>query len=599
MDSPETTLRDLWVTPWVLPLSKIHQHAATAACWLFVVCTPAQVPVSKPNVGELARADMGLGKIGKPQSTESPKASALAHYGSALCLESNTFIREALPHYQKVLAADPSNAELAYYVAELAVNYANRATAVQLLETQIQRQGQLPAHWLNLVRFHSTYVDAFDKDKPAQLLEQSLKRFPQSAEVYTAAVVHELQEKNRTKALSLMQQAQSQAVSQPAYWLDMGKVAQEVWPLAHPELRDQHREKVNPFFAKAQELALKPDNKASRDVTLTSVAQYYVASNQLPLATTTTEALIKVNRSATTLRLLARLYEAGEKAEAAYPLLEEITQLEPNDADAHRRLMAHYLEQQDFPASLPHAEALVRLGGTNSSDYWRLGQLHLALKDSDAALKVARRAMALFPNNPQLHLLAADCLRSQRRTTEALKSIEQAEALAQATQPDVLSSDFYSRWADLLQSTKQFDEAAAKYQKAITLVPEDAPKSAAVILNNLGYMWLEQGRNLDQAGDFISRAVKLEPESPVYLDSLGWFFFLKGNNTRALEILLDVEKRMGQEVDSEILDHVGQVYERMKDVPNAKAYYERALKLDPKNGAAKNHMDRLLGRFTF
>jgi tetratricopeptide (TPR) repeat protein len=583
----------LWLTRLVCPFSKSPQHAALAACWFFA-------SVDSALSVEPARADMGLGRIAPGPPAEATAASqSLAHYASALCLESKVFIRESLPHYQRVIQADPGNTELAFYVAELLLNYADKAAAVKLLEDCIQKQGDKPGTWLNLARFLGTYLgnDPFEKERPGDIIAEALKRFPKSAEVIEAAVVHQLKNQQRDAAMKLLAQAQTQPVVDPGYWVALGRIAQEVWPLAHPELRDEHRAKVNPFFAKAKLLAKGPTHSE----TLATVAQYYVASNQLPLATEVAESLSKISRTAVNLRLLARLYEAGEKSDNAYPLLEEILKLEPGDIDTHRRLLAHYLESQEYREAVPHAEAMVKLAGSSTSDYWRLGQLHLLLRDPDEALAVTRRALALFPDSAQLHLMAADCHRARRRFTEGLAAYQKAETLAKATQPDVLSAAFYSNWADLLQSGRQFDEAAKKYQRAISMVPEDEPQRAAVILNNLGYMWLEQGRNLEQAGDFIARAVKLEPESPVYLDSLGWFHFLKGDYSKALELLLDVEKRLAktEQQDAEIFDHIGQVYERLKESAKAKEYYEKALKLDPKNEGTQKHLDRMLGRLRF
>jgi Flp pilus assembly protein TadD len=44
----------------------------------------------------------------------------------------------------------------------------------------------------------------------------------------------------------------------------------------------------------------------------------------------------------------------------------------------------------------------------------------------------------------------------------------------------------------------------------------------AVALNYLGYMLVEDNRDLDYAGRLIDRALRLEPENGAYLDSKGW-----------------------------------------------------------------------------
>lgn len=565
-----------------------HQHATPwVACWFFAYCLLTPSPAAD-------RADLGLGKVAPP-APSSPLAEGLAHYASALCLESETFIREALPHYRAVLKADPSNTELAYYVAELALNYADRPTALKLLEEGVAQHPELPGTWLNLAKFLATFLssDPFEKDRAAEVLAQALQHFPRSAEVCQEAVLHELRQNQRPRAMKLLDTASSQPVSEPAYWLTLGRVAQEVWPLAHPELRDEHRKKVNPFFVKA--LALSQTQPQLE--TLQAVAQYYLVSNQLPQATVVAEQLVKQHRVPASLRLLARLYESGERADDAWPLLEELLKLEPSDVETHRHLLAHYVEARSYESALPHAEALVQYSGGRSQDYLTLGHVLLQCRKLDPALQIARRAITLFPSSAQFHLLAADCNRLLRRIPEARQSFEKAEVLAKSMQPELLDSAFYSNWADLLQGAQAFDEATQKYKRAIDLVPESEPLRAASILNNLGYMWLEQKRNLDQAGTFISKAVELEPNNPVYLDSLGWFHFLKADYPKALQVLLDVEKRIpADQADAEIFDHIGQVYEKLKDRSKAEDYYRRALKLDPDNEGTQQRLQALLGR---
>ena len=53
--------------------------------------------------------------------------------------------------------------------------------------------------------------------------------------------------------------------------------------------------------------------------------------------------------------------------------------------------------------------------------------------------------------------------------------------------------------------------------RALELEP-DQP----LVLNYLGYSWVEQGRNLDDAKTMIEKAVELRPDDGYIVDSLGW-----------------------------------------------------------------------------
>ena len=39
------------------------------------------------------------------------------------------------------------------------------------------------------------------------------------------------------------------------------------------------------------------------------------------------------------------------------------------------------------------------------------------------------------------------------------------------------------------------------------------------------YMWIERSENLEEAGQFIRRALEMEPNNGAYIDSLGWLYF--------------------------------------------------------------------------
>ena len=113
------------------------------------------------------------------------------------------------------------------------------------------------------------------------------------------------------------------------------------------------------------------------------------------------------------------------------------------------------------------------------------------------------------------------------------------------------------------------------------------------MLNNLGYMWLEQKKNLDQAGEFIRKANELEPKNPVYLDSLGWFHFLKGNYPEALKLLLEVKNMIPKLTaqDAEIIDHIAQTYLKLGDKATALEHFKRALELDPGDSEIKQRYE--------
>ncbi|MDA7528086.1 tetratricopeptide repeat protein, partial [bacterium] len=108
--------------------------------------------------------------------------------------------------------------------------------------------------------------------------------------------------------------------------------------------------------------------------------------------------------------------------------------------------------------------------------------------------------------------------------------------------------------------------------------------------NDLGYLWADQGKNLDKAQGMIEKALEAEPENPAYLDSLGWVLFKQGKFEEAAEKLTTATETKNGD-DSTIFDHLGDALQGLGKASEAKANYEKALELEKKK---KVPSDKLL-----
>jgi len=97
-------------------------------------------------------------------------------------------------------------------------------------------------------------------------------------------------------------------------------------------------------------------------------------------------------------------------------------------------------------------------------------------------------------------------------------------------------------------------------------------------MNYLGYMWADNGENLEQALELVRRAVALEPNNGAYVDSLGWALFRLGQFEEASRHL-ERANQLAPE-DSTILEHLGDVYVALGDIRRAREAYEHALAID-------------------
>lgn len=138
---------------------------------------------------------------------------------------------------------------------------------------------------------------------------------------------------------------------------------------------------------------------------------------------------------------------------------------------------------------------------------------------------------------------------------------------------------FYSR-GTCYERVKNWPSAEADLQKALQLFP-DQP----LVLNYLGYSWVDQGLNLKQGLALIEKAVALRPDDGYIVDSLGWAHFKLGDFKEAVRYL---ERAVELRPDDPTLnDHLGDALWRVGRGLEATFQWDQALSLKPEPDEAE------------
>ena len=117
-------------------------------------------------------------------------------------------------------------------------------------------------------------------------------------------------------------------------------------------------------------------------------------------------------------------------------------------------------------------------------------------------------------------------------------------------------------------------KAESDFLRALELEP-DQP----LVLNYLGYSWVEQMNNLDEARTMIEKAVELRPDDGYIVDSLGWVEYRLGDYEEAVRQL---ERAVAlQAGDPVINDHLGDAYWQVGRLHEARFQWRRVLTLGP------------------
>ncbi len=195
-----------------------------------------------------------------------------------------------------------------------------------------------------------------------------------------------------------------------------------------------------------------------------------------------------------------------------------------------------------------------------------------ALDRTDEAKKRLERLVADHPKDNEAIIAFANILRGRKDFAECADAYSKAIAnIAVPEKPNWVL--FYFRGI-CYERSKQWPLAEADLKKALQLYP-DQP----LVLNYLGYSWVDQGVNLDDGMNMIRRAVEQRPDDGYIVDSLGWANFRIGNYEEAVKELERAVELKPE--DSTINDHLGDAYWRIGRVLEARFQWSHAKDLKP------------------
>jgi tetratricopeptide (TPR) repeat protein len=204
----------------------------------------------------------------------------------------------------------------------------------------------------------------------------------------------------------------------------------------------------------------------------------------------------------------------------------------------------------------------------------RVAEVLDELDRTDEAVAELKRMAAERPNSPQALIELGDILRGRSKFAEAVEAYDGAIARINPIGAQHWSL-LYSRGI-ALERSGQWPRAEADFQRALQLQP-DQP----MVLNYLGYSWIEKREHLDEALQMIQRAVQQRPDDGYIVDSLGWAYYQLGKYDEATQYLERAIELLPE--DPTINDHLGDAYWRGGRREEARYQWRRALQFKPED----------------
>ena len=208
-----------------------------------------------------------------------------------------------------------------------------------------------------------------------------------------------------------------------------------------------------------------------------------------------------------------------------------------------------------------------------------------ALERQDEAVRELEAMAAERPERIDALVTMGDIRRRQERYGDA----ERAYDRALQRLPEITVGHWpllYSRGITR-ERTDRWPEAEADFIAALELQPEQP-----LVLNYLGYSWVDKGMNLAEAEAMLQRAVELRPDDGYIVDSLGWAYYRLG---RFEEAVTQLERAVELRPDDPVInDHLGDAYWQVGRQREARFQWQRALTFEPEDDQVVLIEDKLL-----
>lgn len=260
-------------------------------------------------------------------------------------------------------------------------------------------------------------------------------------------------------------------------------------------------------------------------------------------------------------------FEARGQAEQALVALQAAVDVRPDDAYLRRRLGWALIQRSSYEAAQAELMAALALAPHYLAAYQDLAILSEVQKMPDAATGWLEQAVQVAPAYRPMYRDLAGMYLKQDRVNEAQTLLEQvverwpdatwahfrlgglfmrlkwpdraAPAFKQVVDQQPTTQEDYALYIEAhgalgnaYYEMKDYASAEEFFKKAIELNPADHSS-----LNNLAWVYAEQGIRLEEGIRLSRRSLRLSPDSPVYLDTLAELHYHLGEIEMAIQLI--------------------------------------------------------------
>lgn len=449
------------------------------------------------------------------------------------------------------LAADPESPQARQILAALLVNQSRLADAEPHLQTWLASDPQNVGN--SFMQLNPILARHQDKPAVLQLTQSLAKPYANVPEAHYSVAQAAVGANQNSLALSEIREALKLRSDWELAALFQGQILQ----------RSSNAE------ALAYYQSYLKDYPRAMDVRL-SLARLLVTDKQYAPARTEFQALLKeFPDNADVTMAVALLSLQLSDFDAAEVQLKHALETNYKDPDAIRFYLGQVNEERKRPDEALRWYSSVTGGDQYVSSRARYAGILAKQGKMDEARKYLQDAGRNGPERLQFTQAEAQLLRDANDFRGAF------DLLGQALVKNPNSAELLYDQAMAAEKVDRIDVVESNLRKVIQLKPDYAHA-----YNALGYSLADRNVRLDEAYSLIEQALKLAPEDPFIMDSMGWVLFRMNQNDAAITFL---RRALEIRPDAEIAAHLGEVLWAAGRPDEAKKVWASALKDHPAN----------------
>ena len=316
------------------------------------------------------------------------------------------------------------------------------------------------------------------------------------------------------------------------------------------------------------------NNKSNTYILELLIQLSYLSNNDIEIKTYLDELIENDPNNSFGIMMLAEIHIFNKNFFEAVELLDRIEIGDETPIELYKMLLICYSNLGDYDNEIRLSQDVIQKFPFDPIGYESLALSYLDTAKYIKAIEVLNNAVNIFPEEYYFFYYLGLCYRNSSKNQEAINYFLKALKI----NPEL--KNVMHELAKLYNLESRYEISDSLFT---ILLEKDV--NDTMIMNDYAYLIADRENVGDQKLNFALKlsknVINIVPDSPEYLDTIGWIYYKLGKYKIALDYLLKSQSLDKQ--NSVILEHVGDVYLKLEKYEKALKMYNKIMINNPNN----------------